>query len=111
MPFLHQDEFQGSPVLIGETEFVHPENNKEEVIMKIFLASPKFVDAQMQADFGTHGPEFIQNIKNYVNNFTLATFEQKVNANKGQLNITLDKVPVTLKHREHFFFSAKDRQQ
>merc|ERR1740139_1572498 len=31
MPFLHHSEFQGSPVLIGETEFVHPKNNKEDL--------------------------------------------------------------------------------
>merc|ERR1711957_740019 len=96
----------GSPVLIGETEFVHPKNNKEEVVMKIFLASPKFVNAKMEADFGTHGPDFIQNVKNY----TPAAFEEKVKANDGLLKVTLDKVPVTLKHREHFFFNARDRQ-
>jgi len=110
MPFLHHSEFQGSPVLIGETEFVHPKNNKEEVVMKIFLASPKFDNAKMEADFGTHGPDFIQNVKNYVNNFTPAAFEEKVKANDGLLKVTLDKVPVTLKHREHFFFNARDRQ-
>lgn len=107
MPFLNIDELQGTPVLIGRTEFVHPDNEEEQVNLDIYLAGPKFDNGALDKDFGSISPDFVQNLKNYVHSFP--SLEEKVAANKGQLKLTLCGHTVTLEHRKHFFTSAKDK--
>jgi len=68
MPFLHAKEMQGTPVLIGETEFTHPEDETDQVTIKIYLAAPKFT-AKFENDFSQHGAAFVSDLKNYVCQF------------------------------------------
>lgn len=116
MPFLNhtllaQDH---TGVFIGETEFVNTESKtKDEVKIYIYLASPKFNDAKLSEDFGKfseNGLNFVKEIKNYVNVFDRHTLRKMVESNSGELPLKLNSKSISLKHREHFFFDARDQR-
>lgn len=109
MPFLAQAELQGKPVMIGETEFVHPEDEADQVYLSIYLAAPKFTPAFEKA-YNQHGATFLDAARSYVAQFDRKTLESKVQKANGCLSFKLNDVDVNLKHREHFFFDDKDRQ-
>ena len=48
MPVMPLTEKSGSGAAIGDTEFVAPDNEAEQVKLHIFLASPSFVDETLQ---------------------------------------------------------------
>ena len=48
MPVMQLTERSGSGALVGDTEFVAPDNEAEQVKLHIFLASPSFVDEALQ---------------------------------------------------------------
>jgi len=106
MPFLNINNLQGSPVFIGETEFVNPDDEKDSIDLKIYLAAPKFT-AQVQNDFGSHGDTFIKDLKSYVNQFDRKVLAGMVQADKG-VSIVLNGVKCDLKHKDHFFVDARD---
>lgn len=109
MPFLPQEEFQGAPKFVGEDNFVLPDNEKEEVMMKIYLACPKLHDEKIDADFAEHGPEFIAELKKKVLVDDVLALQNAVDSNNGSLTLTLNEKEITLKHKEHFFLSARER--
>ncbi len=51
MPFLKFEDSAKSQVFIGETEFVNPDNEQDQVKLFIYLAAPKFDQAAIKADF------------------------------------------------------------
>lgn len=106
MPFLNLNELQGSPVFIGETEFVNPDDEKDSVDLKIYLAAPKFT-SKVQNDFGSNGDAFIKDLKSYVNQFDRKVLAEKVQADKG-ISVVLNGVKCELKHGEHFWIDARD---
>lgn len=73
MPVLALSEIQGEPVLIGNTEFVHPEDDSDVVDVKIVLAAPKLTPA-FERDFGSHGTKFAADVRNYVSQFERKVF-------------------------------------
>ena len=48
MPVVPLSEKSGNAPFIGETEFVDPENEAEQVKLYIYLAQAEFVDAALQ---------------------------------------------------------------
>lgn len=44
MPFLNIKQQQGKQVFIGETEFINPDDEKDIVKLRIYLASAKFTN-------------------------------------------------------------------
>lgn len=65
MPFQPISELENNQVFIGDTEFVNPDDEKDIVKLKIYLAAPKFT-AKMKEDFEKHGPTFVNDLKNFV---------------------------------------------
>jgi len=106
---LPAEELQGAPKFVGETEFVMQENDKEEVCMKVYLAAPKLLDQKLEAEFAEHGPEFIAELKKKVLVDDVNALQDAVDNNNGNLVLTLLDKEVTLKHKEHFFLSARER--
>ena len=53
MPVMDLSEFQESKtnLFIGETEFVHPDNEQEQVKIYIYMAKPDFNNEQLQVSF------------------------------------------------------------
>lgn len=105
MPVLHGKELQGKPVFIGETEFVHPEDEEDQVVLKIYLSSPKFT-AKIHDDYGQHGEAFVNDLLSY-----LAQFDKKVlgdMAKRGGVFFKFNDVKVTLKHKVHFYVDARE---
>lgn len=106
MPFLNLSELQGAPVFIGETEFINPDNEKDQVQVKIYLAAPKFT-AKMESEFASHGASFVKDLKSYVNQFDRKVLATMVRDTKG-VSVVLNGVKCDLKHKEHFFLDARD---
>jgi len=52
-------------VFIGETEFINPDDEKDIVKLRIYLASPKFTD-KLTEDYAQHGDTFVSDLKTYV---------------------------------------------
>jgi hypothetical protein len=99
MPFLDHKEQQGKQQLVGETEFVHPEDEDDQVQLKIFLAAPKMT-AKFQQDFGADA-EVLQSY--------LFQFDRKaLRAQANGITVDLNGKVHTLKHKEHFYFDARD---
>ena len=92
-------------MLIGNTEFVHPEDDSDVVDVKIVLAAPKLTPA-FEKDFGSHGANFAANVRNYLSQFERKVFLEK--AKTGSVTFTLNGIPVTLKHKVHFFVDARE---
>lgn len=44
MPLLELSNLQGKPTFVGETEFIDPENDAEQVKIYIYMAKPEFND-------------------------------------------------------------------
>ena len=61
MPVMPLTEKSGFGAAIGDTEFVAPDNEAEQVKLHIFLASPSFVDETLQVS-----PETTSNHAVYV---------------------------------------------
>jgi len=69
MPFLALNERQSHAILIGETEFAHPDNEAEKVKLTICLAAPSFDEAKLQASFADQfkdSPSFVNDLKSFV---------------------------------------------
>lgn len=69
MPLLPVSNRDVTAPFVGETEFIEPENEVEQVKIYIHLARPVFMDDALQADFGSNSTEkvdFVQVIKSYV---------------------------------------------
>jgi isoleucyl-tRNA synthetase len=107
MPFLAMIEKQGDQVFIGETEFVNPDDEKDQVKIKIYLAAPKFT-AKVSEDFAKHGPTFVHDLQNYVLQHDRKSLANLVRDNKGTLSVVLNGVKVTLEHKVHFYLDARD---
>jgi hypothetical protein len=52
----------------------------------------------------------VQDLKSYVLTFDRVTLRKLVEAQNGELAITLNGQKVSLKHRKHFFFDLRDMQ-
>lgn len=109
MPVLNLNEKQGSPVLIGEVDYVHPEDEADQVFIKIYLAAPKFTGA-FESQFAAQGNDFSKILASYVAQFDRATLAEKVRK-EGGLSVQLNEVKCDLKHKEHFFLDARDMLQ
>lgn len=96
-------------MLVGETDFVHPDLPSEQVKLHVYLACPKFNDEKLQADFGNLAENFVPDLKNYVLTFNAGALESQVKANSGTLPLHLNGKQATLKHGTHFYFNAKDK--
>ena len=48
MPLLELSEKAGNPTFVGETEFIDPENESEQVKIYIYMAKPEFDDQALQ---------------------------------------------------------------
>ena len=83
MPVLPISQMEGSPVLIGNTEFAHPEDESDVVDVKIVLASPKLT-AAFEAEFGKHGAKFVADVRNYLGQFDRKVLQEK--AKSGGVN-------------------------
>lgn len=66
MPILEKTHLGHKQVFIDETEFVDPENESERVRILIYLSGPKFAEELLNKDFGSHGNNFIDNLKTCV---------------------------------------------
>lgn len=114
MTFAHLDEHQGRGALIGETEFAIPDKEDEKVKLYIYMATPKFDLEAMNSEFSQFNDEktkdFVGDLCNYLMQFSRASLHQKVKAQQGSLNITLNGHNVTLQHKKHFFFDLKDKK-
>jgi len=106
MPVLNLKELQGTPVLIGETEFVHPDDEADQVNLKIYLAAPKFT-AKFETDFEKHGANFMKDVRSYVSQFDRKILAEKA-VKEGGVSFSLNDVKVDLKHKVHFFVDARD---
>lgn len=113
MPVVPLSEKSGNAPFIGETEFVDPENEAEQVKLYIYLAQAEFVDAALQADFGQFSNEqrdFVAVLKSYVLQYNSEELERQVTTNNGALNLRLDGNSVTLVRGTHFFYNKKDKK-
>lgn len=107
MPFVSRSELQPNQVFIGETEFTNPDDDTDSVKLTIYLAAPKFT-AKME-EFAKHGPTFVSDMKNYVLQHERKVLADLVEKNGGKLHLVLNKVPVVLEHKVHFWLDARDR--
>jgi hypothetical protein len=105
MPVLPLSSLQGKPVLIGNVEYAHPEDEQDIVDVKIVLATPK-VTAAFNAEFEKHGATFAADVHSYLCQFDRKALTEK--AQKGGVSFVLNNVKVDLKHKVHFFVDAKD---
>jgi len=96
--------FQRHAVLIGNTEFEHPDLKNENVKLWVYLSCVKFDNDKITKDFG----ETAQHLKNYLAAFNKQALADLV-AKTPEVNINLDGKKHTLKYREHFFLNGKDR--
>lgn len=80
MPFLSFDKQQGKQVFIGETEFINPDDEKDIVKLRIYLASAKFTN-KLTEDYAQHGDTFISDLKNYILQHDRKVLKNLVSAN------------------------------
>lgn len=109
MPVLNLKEMQGNPVLIGEVDYVHPEDETDQVLIKIYLAAPKFT-SKFSSEFAAQGDDFKKILASYVSQFDRAALAEKVRKDGG-LNIQLNEQKCELKHKEHFYLDAREMLQ
>lgn len=108
MPLLELSKLTGSPVFVGETEFLDEEEN-EHVKLYIYMAKAEFNDEALQAEYGAISPSFVDVLKSYVNSMNVADLKKTVNENDGKISVKLDGTDVTLVRGTHFFFNNKDK--
>jgi len=107
MPFLAASEFkQSGSVALGETTYENPQDASDILTICITKQAPQLVDSAVQAAFPSVN---IQSLKAYLNSFGQAHLENLVQANGGVLKINLDNTDIELKHKTHFFLSARER--
>lgn len=80
MPFLNIKHQQGKQVFIGETEFINPDDEKDIVKLRIYLASPKFTD-KLTEDYAQHGDTFVSDLKTYIQQYDRKVLRNLVTAN------------------------------
>lgn len=107
MPLLELSEKAGNPTFVGETEFIDPENESEQVKIYIYMAKPEFDDQALQADFSSVNQSVL---KDYVRQFSAQDLKRLTEANGGKISFKLDGTDVTLARGTHFFYSNKDRK-
>lgn len=61
------EEGAKSQVLIGVTEFVNPDDERDKVLLHIYLAAPKFDTAAIKADFADVN---VGDLVSFVNQFS-----------------------------------------
>lgn len=109
MPVLQLSEKQGTPVVIGNVDFEHPDDESDKVMVQICLAAPKFT-SKFESEFASHGSEFVKNLVSYVGQFNRKALAEKV-LKDGGLTVVLNEVKCELKHKEHFYMDARDMLQ
>lgn len=109
MPFLHLKAQEGKQVLIGETDFVHPDDESDQVFIKIYLAAPKFTPA-MDKDFSEKYENFPESvcIKDYIRQLDRDVLKKAVQE-KGGITVNLrGGASRFIEHKKHFFMDARD---
>jgi len=112
MPVMDASERNTEAPFVGETEFVDPDDESEQVKIYIHMAQPVFDEDRLQAEFGQHNNDtrsFVKVLKSCVKQINPAELARRVNENNGALEIRLDGVDVVLRRGEHFFLNNKDR--
>jgi isoleucyl-tRNA synthetase len=106
MPFLSFNHKQGDQVFIGETEFINPDDEKDQIKIYIYLSAPKFTE-KVAEEYAKHGASFVHDLQNFV-----LQHDRKVLANmvrdKGVIEVVLNGVKVSLEHKKHFYLDARD---
>lgn len=108
---LSQKKSKDAP-FVGETEFVAPDNEAEQVKIYIFMAQAEFNDEALQADYGslnTDQTDFISVLKTQVLQYDSAALRRRTEENGGSLTLRLDGNNVELVRGRHFFYNVKDR--
>jgi len=107
MPFLAAAEFkQPGGVALGETSYENPQDASDVLTLYITKQAPQLVDSAVQAAFPSVN---IQSLRAYLHSFGQGHLESLVQANGGVLKINLDNTDIELKHKTHFFLSARER--
>jgi len=111
MPFYPLASKAANQVFIGETEFVIPEKETEVIKLYIYLASPKFSEEALSADFGKFSDDkvnCVRDLKDFVLSFDREHLRKVVGEKNGDLAVVLNGHKVTLRHKHHFWFDLRD---
>jgi len=112
MPVMDASVRNTEAPFVGETEFVDPDDESEQVKIYIHMAQPVFDEDRLETEFGQHNNDtrsFVKVLKSCVKQINPAELARRVNENNGALEIRLDGVDVVLRRGEHFFLNNKDR--
>jgi len=88
-----------------------PEDEQEQVKLFIYLATPKFNQSKLEADFGSKNSDevnFVEDLKAYVLSFSRQNLKDRVSKNNGKVSFRLNGQDVELNHGTHFFYDVKD---
>jgi hypothetical protein len=108
MPFLPIAEKQGDQKFVGETEFANPDDELDQVRLKIFFAAPK-VTSKIELDFESQGKTVVEDLKNHIMQHDRRELQNLVHDNKGVIDLDINGVKVQLHHRVHFYIDGRDK--
>lgn len=106
MPFLNVSSRQAGQTVIGETAYENSQNTAEVVTLYVCKAAVHLIDSEITKSYATVN---LAGLRSYVDSFSKEGFANHVQSNGGSVKISLDNVDIELKHKQHFFFSGRDR--
>ena len=111
MPFLDAVHRQGHQVVVAETEYVNPQNEKDTVKVIICVPNVAFVDEKLHEKYGAHNTDkvsFTSDVKSFVLSYSKAGLRHEVESQQGTLRFTLNGQKVEVTHGVDFFYSAQE---
>jgi len=109
VPFLSHSHRPSHSVLIAETEYVNP--NDEKDVLKLRICNPvvTFDESKIAEKYGAHNVEkvnFVNDVKSFVLAHNVDALKKKLGDNNGVIRFKLNDKHVELTHNEDFFFST-----
>ena len=101
VPFLNHSHRPSHSVLIAETEYVNPENDKDVLKLRICNPVVTFDEAKLLEKYGAHNVEkvnFVNDVKSFVLAHNVDSLKKKLADNNGTLRFKLNDKHVELTH-------------
>lgn len=92
--------------MIGETTYENSQNTAEVITVYVCKPAVHLIDSEITKSYATVN---LAGLRSYIDSFSKEGFANHVQSNGGSVKISLDKVDIELKHKQHFFFNGRDR--
>jgi len=111
MPFMPSASMHSHHVVIAETNYQNPNDESDEITLFICKEAVHLNEEAIKKAYPTNGEELnINTLRALFGSFSQQSLRAKVEKDGGVFHTTLDNKKVELKHKEHFFFNAKDME-